>query len=125
MVAQYADLQRKNFSTAAAAASLRRPLEERIRELEEEEAAGTPPEAGWLDRALGNGGIFYPALRQECRQTLSSRFRRRRARRSPSEKAGKPVDEMNEDGGGQGVKKSGQQRGTENVESVVALSGLN
>ena len=33
------------------------------------------------------------------------------------------MDEMNEDGGGQGVKKSGQQRGTENVESVVALSG--
>ncbi len=30
------------------------------------------------------------------------------------------MDEMNEDGGGQGVKKSGQQRGTENVESVVA-----
>jgi hypothetical protein len=38
VVAEYAELQRKNFSTAVAAASLRRPLEGRIRELEKENA---------------------------------------------------------------------------------------
>src|ERR1700730_12978290 len=49
----------------------------------------------------------------------SSPFSRRSARRSPSEKGGKLVSERN-DGGGRDSKKSGQQRGAENVDSVAA-----
>lgn len=50
VVAEYAELQRKNFSTAVAAASLRRPLEERIRELEKENAELRGKLDGWIER---------------------------------------------------------------------------
>jgi len=103
VVAEYAELQRKNFSTAVAAALLRRPLEERIRMLEEENAELRQKLDGWIERWVT---VEYNArLFGKNATNSSSRFRRRRARRSPSEKGGKPVDEMNEAGGGQGVKK--------------------
>jgi oligoribonuclease (3'-5' exoribonuclease) len=50
VVAEYAELQRKNFSTAVAAASLRRPLEERIRELEKENQELRQKLDGWIER---------------------------------------------------------------------------
>ena len=50
VVAEYAELQRKNFSTAVAAASLRRPLEGRIRELEKENAELRQKLDGWIER---------------------------------------------------------------------------
>lgn len=50
VVAEYAELQRKNFSTAVAAASLRRPLEERIRELERENEELRRKLDGWIER---------------------------------------------------------------------------
>lgn len=50
VVAEYAELQRKNFSTAVAAASLRRPLEERVRELERENKELRQKLDRWIER---------------------------------------------------------------------------
>lgn len=50
VVAEYAELQRKNFSTAVAVASLRRPLEERIHELEKENSELRQKLDGWIER---------------------------------------------------------------------------
>lgn len=50
VVAEYAELQRKNFSTAVAAASQRRPLEERIGELEKENKELRLKLDGWIER---------------------------------------------------------------------------
>ena len=95
VVAEYAELQRKNFSAEVEAAVRRRPLEERIRRLRKGERRAAP-QTRWLDRAVGNGGIQCAAAAARMPTNSSSRFRRRRARRSPSEKGGKLVDEMNE-----------------------------
>jgi len=50
VVADYAELQRKNFSTEVEAAVLRRPLEERIQTLEKENEDLRRKLDGWIER---------------------------------------------------------------------------
>ena len=50
VVTEYAELQRKNFSTEVEAAVLRRPLEERIQALEKENEDLRRKLDGWIER---------------------------------------------------------------------------
>ena len=123
VVAGFAELQRKNFSTEVEAAVLRRPLEERIRTLEKENEDLRRKLDGWIERwvaveynarLLGKDAdkLFEP-IQPPQRKTLAF------------PKGGKLVDEIGRDRHRSESKKSGQQRGADNVQSLTEyLEGL-